>query len=49
MDPLATSLKGSMPKEAWAGLDIPGPEHWTLTSEDIDVQDLSEPDNLVQL
>lgn len=47
MDPLAAAPDGSMAEEAWAGLDFPDPEQQTLTSEDVDVQDLSEPEGLV--
>jgi RNA polymerase sigma factor (sigma-70 family) len=36
-----------MAVEAWAGLDFPDLAHHTLTSEDVDVQDLSEPEGLV--
>jgi hypothetical protein len=41
------SPDGSMAEEAWAGLDFLGLEHQTLTNEDVDVQDLSEPEGLV--
>lgn len=47
MDPLAAAPDGSMAEEAWAGLDFPDLEQQTLTSEDVDVQDLSEPEGLV--
>jgi RNA polymerase sigma factor (sigma-70 family) len=47
MDPLEAGLDGSMSVEAWPGLDRPDPEHRTLTSNDVDVQDLSDPDGLV--
>jgi RNA polymerase sigma factor (sigma-70 family) len=47
VDPLAAAPDGSMAVEAWAGLDFPDLEHQTLTSEDVDVQDLSEPEGLV--
>jgi RNA polymerase primary sigma factor len=36
-----------MAEEAWAGLDFPGLEHQTLTSEEAGVQDLSEPEGVV--
>jgi RNA polymerase sigma factor (sigma-70 family) len=47
MHPLAAAPDGSMAEEAWAGLDFPGLEHQTLTSEEVGVQDLSEPEGLV--
>jgi RNA polymerase sigma factor (sigma-70 family) len=47
VDPLAAAPDGSMAVEAWAGLDFPDLAHHTLTSEDVDVQDLSEPEGLV--
>jgi RNA polymerase sigma factor (sigma-70 family) len=47
VDPLAAAPDGSMAEEAWAGLDFPGLEHQTLSGEDVDVQDLSEPEGLV--
>ena len=47
VDPLAAAPDGSMAVEAWAGLDIPDLEHQTLTSEDVDVLDLSDPEALV--
>jgi hypothetical protein len=49
MHPLAAAPDGSMAEEAWAGLDFPGLEHQTLTSEEVGVQDLSEPEGLVGL
>lgn len=47
VDPLAAAPDASMAVEAWAGLDFPDLAHHTLTSEDVDVQDLSEPAGLV--
>jgi len=47
VDPLAAAPDGSMAEEAWAGLDFPDLEPQTLTSEDVGVQDLSEPEGLV--
>lgn len=47
VDPLEATPDGSIAEEAWPGLDFPGLEQQTLTSEDVDVQDLSEPEALV--
>jgi len=47
VDPLAAAPDGSMAVGAWAGLDFPDLAHHTLTSEDVDVHDLSEPEGLV--
>ena len=45
-DSLAETMNGSMSPEAWPGVDFPGLEPWTLTSEGIRAQDLIEADNL---
>ena len=47
VDPLAAAPDGSIAEEAGAGLDFPDLEQQTLASEDVDVQDLSEPEALV--
>ena len=48
-DSLEAAPDASMTEEVWAGLNFPGPEHRTLTREDADVQDLSEPDGLAEV
>jgi RNA polymerase sigma factor (sigma-70 family) len=47
VDPLAAAPDRLMAEEAWAGLDFPDPDHHPPTSENVDVQDLSEPEGLV--
>ena len=47
VDPLTAAPDGSIAEEAGARLDFPDLEQQTLASEDVDVQDLSEPEALV--
>ena len=47
VDPLTAAPDGSIAEEAGARLNFPDLEQQTLASEDVDVQDLSEPEALV--